>query len=85
MEVSCCLDTFWPVQTVPVNYPWKHSSYLAKRTEQLQPIMKEIDPLNPEISKLQVIGMAPTQQRGITATTTLTDQIEEDETARQPQ
>jgi hypothetical protein len=78
-------DTFWPVQTVPVNYPWKHSSYLAKRTEQLQPIMKEIDPLNPEISKLQVIGMAPTQQRGITATTTLTDQIEEDETARQPQ
>lgn len=55
--------TWDPTYTPEVHYPWKRSQYLQERRKQLQPIMDELSPHQPNFAGLQVIGSSRPQQR----------------------
>ena len=39
---------FWPpYHTTPVHYPWHKNPYLEERREQLQDVIRELDPHKP--------------------------------------
>lgn len=40
-------------------YPWKQSRYLSTRLQHFEPILNEINPLDPELSSLYVVGRGP--------------------------
>lgn len=43
-------------RSTSVHYPWRKSTYLQERTRQLQPALRELDPHQPYIDDLEVIG-----------------------------
>lgn len=43
-------------RSASVHYPWQKSSYLQERTKQLQNVLRELDPQQPYIDELEVIG-----------------------------
>jgi len=43
-------------RSASVHYPWQKSTYLQERTKQLQTILHELDPHEPYIDELEVIG-----------------------------
>ncbi|XP_033725528.1 MYCBP-associated protein-like isoform X2 [Pecten maximus] len=45
-----------PTHTTPVHYPWHKAQYLAERKSELQPIIDELDPHQPEFDALEVVG-----------------------------
>ena len=47
----------------PPNYPWKQSRYLSTRLQHFEPILSEMNPLDPDLSSLYVIGRGPQARR----------------------
>ncbi|XP_078360278.1 MYCBP-associated protein-like [Oculina patagonica] len=43
-------------RSASVHYPWQKSTYLQERTKQLQNVLHELDPHQPYIDELEVIG-----------------------------
>ena len=48
----------------PPNYPWKQSRYLSTRLQHFEPILNEMNPLDPDLSALYVIGRGSQGRRG---------------------
>ena len=47
----------------PSTYPWKQSRYLSTRLQHFEPILNEMNPLDPELSSLYVVGRGPRVKR----------------------
>ena len=47
----------------PSTYPWKQSRYLSTRLQHFEPILNEMNPLDPELSSLYVVGQGPRAKR----------------------
>lgn len=47
-----------PNHTRPIHYPWDKAPYLETRKKQLQGLIEELDPHQPEFESLEVIGTA---------------------------
>ena len=55
--------TEFPDALQPPTYPWKQSRYLSTRLQHFEPILNEMNPLDPELSALYVIGRGPQTRR----------------------
>ncbi|KAL5019985.1 hypothetical protein ScPMuIL_002877 [Solemya velum] len=67
----------------PIHYPWHEAPYLSQRKKQLQKLMNELDPQNPDFDGLEVIGTTnPSRDvvmEGRQSTTSVSEDSEKDE------
>lgn len=47
----------WGVPQTPFHKPWHKTPYLKQRRQQLEPVMRELDPHDPALEGLEVVGM----------------------------